>query len=282
MFLTNDSGEILSFSSFCLSESISPNKTDFGTNDSMDDGKFKVIKDFFIYAFFEHNGNYYTVYMNSNDGEVGFGVSKTYSLNPTDYSDDRVQTRNALRVLGKVLYVLFELVTQFSIDVIRFNAANPALGKVYDRMVSNKFVLSYIEKFGYEYDSKYGDSHFFVRNISMLNEQETPDWEELAKLRSITARTFAAERWYDQLKIMYMYNDIVRNPKADNSDIVSTFLQVMDGNAYTKLMFMTWIEGFTERDDSPITYKEVLQFISYLWMCEERHIERLKREGVSQ
>lgn len=114
----------------------------------------------------------------------------------------------------------------------------------------------------------------------MLHEQETPDWEELAKLRPITARTFAAERWYDQLKMMY--NDIVRNPKADNSDIVSSFLQAMDGNAYTKLMFMTWIEGFTERDDSPITYKEVLQFISYLWMCEERHIERLKREGMTQ
>jgi len=112
----------------------------------------------------------------------------------------------------------------------------------------------------------------------MLDYQETPDWNKLSELTAIRYRLFASERWLDLVRTMY--NEIVMVPDRDNEELVSVFLDMVDTNAMLKLMFTTWLEGFTERHDGPVTHNEILQFVSYLGICEERHVGRLKAEGL--
>lgn len=112
----------------------------------------------------------------------------------------------------------------------------------------------------------------------MLYDQDIPDWNSMSELTAVKYRSFAAERWAELVR--HMYNDIVLVENCDNEDLTSKFLMMVDENPMLRMMWTTWIEGFTEREDGPITYKEVLQFISYLGMCEERHIEYLKGQGI--
>lgn len=106
-----------------------------------------------------------------------------------------------------------------------------------------------------------------------MDEQEVPDWEEMASLSLVKYRLFAAERYDGQVKTLW--NELVLDPEVDNEELTARFLVWCEDNAMLKLMFNTWIEGFTERYDGPVTYKEILQFINYLSMCEERHAMRI-------
>lgn len=112
----------------------------------------------------------------------------------------------------------------------------------------------------------------------MLDEHDPPDWEYLSQLTAIKYRMFASEQYKDQ--VLVMYNEIVSNPDADNNELTSSFLSWCSNNSMLKLMFNTWLAGFEDRPNGPITCKEILQFISYLSMCEERHVTRLLKEGL--
>lgn len=111
-----------------------------------------------------------------------------------------------------------------------------------------------------------------------LDTESPPDWDSISSLTAIKYRLFAAENYQAQVKIMW--NKIIANPEADNDELISSFLQWCESNSMLKLMFNTWIEGFTERNDGPVSHKEILQFINYLAMCEERHADRLMKEGL--
>jgi hypothetical protein len=152
----------LSFSEFCLSESIKPSETSYGINYGMNDGDI-VQSASHYHTFFQFDGIFYLVTLLKRTGTIGFAVSKNHSLYPSDYSDDRHQTRNALKVFGHVMYVAFELISFLNPPYVKFERANPALGAVYDRMVKNKFVLSYIDNAGYHYEGKNNDVHIFRR-----------------------------------------------------------------------------------------------------------------------
>lgn len=159
--------KMLSFSEFCLSESISPKKVPYGTNSKIDNLKFDK-NDNILYTFFESQNNFYLVtFLESSDKqsvEIGFGVSDQFSKNLYDYTADRQSTRNALSVLSNILYIVFEIVSKLKFPDIKFESANPALGSVYARMVQNKFVLKYIEDYGYHYNGIQNGFYTFFKS----------------------------------------------------------------------------------------------------------------------
>ncbi len=112
----------------------------------------------------------------------------------------------------------------------------------------------------------------------MLDEHGPPDWEYMAQLTPVKWRLFASESYYYQVK--EMWNEIIANPDVDNDELTSSFLSWCDEFPSLKLLFNTWLEGFDERPDGPVTHKEILQFLNYLSMCEERHATRLIGEGL--
>jgi len=152
----------MSFTDFCLSESIAPKITKYGINKGMNDGDMMQTSEY-AYTFFQFDGLYYCVTFIKRTNEVGFGVSDKRSLDTNDYNDDRKQTGSALKVFGSVLYILFDLINTFKPPFIKFEAQNAALGRVYDRMVKNRYILKYIDDKKYRYEGLSTDFHIFKR-----------------------------------------------------------------------------------------------------------------------
>lgn len=164
-----ENNNILSFSEYCLSESIKPREISFGINEDMND--LDIAQDHnAAYTFFKFDDLFYCVTFLKKSMTVGFGVSEKHSLTPSDYVSDRTQTRRALMVFNHVLFVLFLMIGVFSPIFVKFESANPALGKVYDRMVDNQFVLNYIENNGYRYEGEYKGVHIFRRKSRLDKE----------------------------------------------------------------------------------------------------------------
>lgn len=169
MFLKTENGCIISFSNYCLSESIKPRTTDWGTNIELND---RVVKHHptlgAYYAFFNASDAYWVVFFAYADtkAEVGFATSNEFSLNLTSYTINRQLTSSALKVFNKVFFVIIEMLAKpelKEINTIYFDAANPALGKVYDRLQQNKFFLSHLEDAGFVFDRKEDGYHYFTR-----------------------------------------------------------------------------------------------------------------------
>ncbi len=156
-----ENNEIISFTDYIISESIRPKEVSYGVNEETNDGEFKKGKNFY-YTLFSKNEKYYMVAIDYK-GNVGFGVNEEYSNNVEDYDDSRKQTRNVLTVFSHVVYVIFEFAKLSKIKAIKFSAADPALGNVYNRMVKNKQLMSDIEQVGYKYFGFLDDNHVFMR-----------------------------------------------------------------------------------------------------------------------
>jgi len=105
----------------------------------------------------------------------------------------------------------------------------------------------------------------------------TPDWNKLSELNPTLYHQLAGESWKQQ--VLIMYQEVVLNPDADNTDINSSFMVSCEKSKSLKGMFFTWLDSYEEREDSPVTYQEVLKFINYLSWCEERHVQRLKNKA---
>lgn len=151
MFLEDSMGNLVSFSDFCLSESIRPKPTQYGTDRDMSDGNIER-KGNTHYTFMKAEDSYWRVVIFNN--EVGFGRSEKYSLDPSDYNTDRRDTRSALKIFNRVFYVLLEMFDKIrdnTMTVIKFDSAHPALGRVYDRMVKNKWFLESMSERDFEY-----------------------------------------------------------------------------------------------------------------------------------
>lgn len=167
MFLINGK-ELISFNEYLLGESIQPRETDWGANPDMDNREVpSVVSGKAWYTFFQAEGAYWAVIVN-HTGEVGFGRSDEFSLDIMDYEDDRSITRSAIKVFNQVFYVLLQMLETDSrlakLRFIKFSGTNPALGKVYDRMVQNKFFLDQLEQAGFEYMGKHQEDHLFQRD----------------------------------------------------------------------------------------------------------------------
>jgi len=167
MFLTDENGDLVSFSEYCLSESIKPKVTEYGTDESTSNRRIEHVSRVF-YTFMQASDAYWCVLL-KDDGEVGFGRSDEFSTDPRDYSDERTNTRSALQVYGKVLYVMLEIFDKKApntMTAIKFGSANPAAGKVYDRMVKNKWLLDELSERGLEYIGVQNGEHIFRTKYS--------------------------------------------------------------------------------------------------------------------
>lgn len=140
---------MMSFSEWRLTEAVAAIETDFGIDRNAQDKRLKLIGNFWV-SLLLNDERYYMAGVNQETGSVSFGVSDEYSLDPSNYSDDRKQTSNAIRVFGKVMFIVFQIASQKKIKEISFEAASPALGTVYQRMVTNRFFLKSVQDVGYE------------------------------------------------------------------------------------------------------------------------------------
>lgn len=157
-------GRFLSMDRFTLSEAMRPAKVEYGINPDMSDGRIGVYGNGQFYTFFKKDGKYYCVMVLKLSSEVGFAVSETHTLDPTKFDDDRTTTRDALKVFNHAMYVILEIAKKSKMDQIKFSPANPSLGKVYDKAVVNKFLLSAIRDEGFSYKGKdLSGNHTFER-----------------------------------------------------------------------------------------------------------------------
>lgn len=140
----------MTFSQFLI-ESVSLTYTRYGldlTNQHI--GKVDV----FVYTFFQNKDTYYTVIVDPISGEFGFGASLEYSPDPSDYTDDRTVTHNAISTFNKMYYVLLQIIKQYDIKQIKFEAANPSLGVLYKKLTTNKLFLDSLKANEFEYSGE--------------------------------------------------------------------------------------------------------------------------------
>ncbi|MFW6002040.1 MAG: hypothetical protein ACOCQD_01740 [archaeon] len=147
---------------YLLNESIVPIKTEYGTDRNRTNKKFYNSDDFIV-TYFEQNNLYYIVGLDKATGDVGFGVSVDDTFNIDEYDDSKFVTINPIKVFGKVFYVLSEIVKYSKANTIRFDSANFALGKIYDKLVRNKYFLQSLENLGFEYIGKVEEKYTFTK-----------------------------------------------------------------------------------------------------------------------
>lgn len=150
MIIVDNDGVVRKFGEYCLSEAIAPRKVDYGTNGERNNREYAYRNDMGAYTFMESGGTYFVVGVDDDD-EVSFGSSEFPSFTIEGYSTKPRDTLNAMRAFGEIVYVALELARKRNNKKLVFSAANPALGKVYERAVRNKFVLGHMEREGFYY-----------------------------------------------------------------------------------------------------------------------------------
>lgn len=165
-----ENGNFVSFRDYLLSESIKPKEIKFGTNfNRYDNGKIENINGTILISF-KFNEKLYTVIMDSNNS-VGFHWSEL-PVKELDYFDIIIQDSSknvilngasALKTFSYIFYIIIYVLKKYNKKEVLFNAAHPALGRVYDNMVKNKFFLNELEKAGYEYLGNFDNSYTFRR-----------------------------------------------------------------------------------------------------------------------
>lgn len=161
----NDS--FVSFSEFLLSESIIPVKTVFGTDKGATNGSIGVVGGDLFWTVIKHKNHFFLVYYSKRSGYCGFGVTDSWEGDLEGEMEKIVSGAqnlgaNALRVFGNVFFVLIKLVEKAKAAVVKFDAADSKLGKVYDRMVENKPFLKALEKEGWEFKGKRSEDYIFT------------------------------------------------------------------------------------------------------------------------
>jgi hypothetical protein len=163
MFIRSQSGDLVSFTDYILSESILPKKTSYGTDTETKNSAIGIHKNL-LWTVTKHDDNYYMVLVNKNTGECGFGVYDKWDGDfDLPFSHERKMSSNALTSFGYVWYILLEIADKHSLSQIKFDAADPKLGRVYDRMIQNKLFLSYLSNSGWTYKDKTNNFYYFIR-----------------------------------------------------------------------------------------------------------------------
>lgn len=160
-FLFTEEGKPLHFTEYFeqLDEAVRPNKTKYGTNDSMDNGQFNTMYNT-AYSFFKHEDHYVSVLMSLEDGTVAFGTSQQLSTSPTDYNQNPKAIKSGFKIFGKVFYVLTEMIKKYKPKEIEFDGASPALDRLYGSIVKNKAFQKELDKLGYRYRGELGGVYY--------------------------------------------------------------------------------------------------------------------------
>ena len=170
--------EFMTFNEFLLCESIRSTHTDFGTNDTFDNNEWMKMTaksgNILVYTFLRIDNIYYMVGI-TKKGNLMFSSADSIDLDQLDdisyltnhFLEQRRRTKNILQVFGKLIYTVSQGLIQPELDgtmYIKFKGADAGLGKAYDVMVKNKYLLQDIHSMGYNYSgqSDNGD-HIFTK-----------------------------------------------------------------------------------------------------------------------
>ena len=153
-------GRFIGLFDYLLSESIKPNKKNFGTNQEFDNGKFFRANNMVGTSFIE-KGNLYTCTLNTDNGVISFHFSYVKDINFSnfDYFENIIRTTNyelaapthAAKIFGYIFYILLEMVSKYNLKYIKFNAENSKLDKFYATLFRNKLFVKEFESRGYEF-----------------------------------------------------------------------------------------------------------------------------------
>lgn len=161
-YIIKNNNDYKTLNNYLLNESIVPIETTYGTNSERNNREFHEFDDFIV-TFFEQNNMYYVVGLDIHTGEVGFGASVDDTLDTDLYNDSKFITSNPIGVFGKVFYILIKLVKYSNTDKIKFDSASFALGKIYDKLVKNKYFLKSLSDEGFKYMGNVDGSYTFVK-----------------------------------------------------------------------------------------------------------------------
>lgn len=166
MFVSTN-GEMIPFTDFLMSEAIVPVKTTYGTDKDASNGQVGDVSGKLFWTVIKHKNLFFLPYYTKQNNTTGFGVTDNWTGNFSQDIEDmedgnRKLGVNALRVFGNVFYVIIDLVKKAKGTIVKFDAADAKLGKVYDRMVKNKPFLDALEKQGWRYEGKRGDYYIFA------------------------------------------------------------------------------------------------------------------------
>lgn len=165
-FAIYEGGKKYSFTEYCLSESVGPRPTAFGTNEAANNKQ--ILKDpdhNSAYSLIKDDNSYLKVDVSLETGEIYVERSLEYTLDPTKYSMERWQTKLALTSTNKALFLALAIIEKMGLRQFRLSAVNPALGRIYELLRDNPFFLRDIGKLGFEFSHITADkSYVYKRN----------------------------------------------------------------------------------------------------------------------
>jgi hypothetical protein len=176
MFWTRDKFNygFLSFYEFCISESLRPMNTKFGTDSYfMNEEWFKQYGSdgkHIYWTFFRYEKYYYCVVLDG--GNIGFATAdvfdntkiNNYLLVKDMFNFNSRDTSSASKVFSYVIFVAIQGIKKFNWKEFYFYAQQPALGSIYKRMVyNNKFFLDSLKKEGFVFDREENERYYFKK-----------------------------------------------------------------------------------------------------------------------
>ena len=160
-----------------LSESFSVAYVPFGNNVDMFNNSTVMRGGNGYYTFFKvKNGSYICVLLiqTPNGYEVSFLHSRKASVDLKDYTFEKTEMFNTLRVFNNVIYVVSQLVKVSGVDLIFFRAyakeGDDRLVKFYKKLVKNENFNRVMKDIGYEWGGEMLGMYFYERTL--VNEKE--------------------------------------------------------------------------------------------------------------
>lgn len=147
-----------------LYEAITIKSTQYGTNINANNNKFIYINDdpSILGTCFKENNIYYLVSVDfHNNCEISFGAASEYSLDYNDYTMSRVDTKNPLSVISKVIYIGLVIVIKSKRNMFCFVGSDPGLVRLYNKLVDNQYFLDSINEYGFKYIGLISQYHTF-------------------------------------------------------------------------------------------------------------------------
>lgn len=156
-----------------IQESFQSHSTAYGDNFPECDNMRIVKENNSTYTFFKHREVWIMVELHGkesyNEREVAFTATTDEPKSIDDFKFGLTNTRVALYVINKVIYVVGKLLKQSAnVSMLKFYGYNPyddkmRLDKFYEKMVNNKIFTDVMNGFGFKYLGKVQNYYAFVR-----------------------------------------------------------------------------------------------------------------------
>lgn len=161
-----ENNKIISFSDYCLSESIKPKEINYGTNNLFNNSEFIKIGSLILTSF-EFNDKVYTVINSEND--IGFHALNKSEINYLNFNYiEEIQKKsieltasNAIKIFSFVFFIIKDMIKKYNLTIITFDGENVKLSKMYDNLIKNKFFIEEMKNLKFEYCEDSKNKHTF-------------------------------------------------------------------------------------------------------------------------